>query len=104
MQYGVIHLYALSFNIKYSYYDLNIQIYSKGLHVNEVARHIDALYYLCRALKIEMPNSRLNGIADFTDADVDELDAGAEPIPILLHDYLRDSEYSKKLLGTCFVL
>ena len=71
--------------------------------MNEVARHMDALNFLCRALRIELPSTNLRGHADLTEEDVDELDSDSDdPIISSSHEYLRGSNYIKKFLGLLF--
>ena len=61
---------------------------------------MDALNFLCRALRIELPSTNLRGLTDLTEEDVEELDSDSDdPIISSSHEYLNGSDYIKKLLG-----
>ena len=64
-----------------------------------MARHIDALSFLCRALHVKLPGTNPRGLEDLTEADIDELDSDGDSIHISSHEYLRGSNYTAKFLS-----
>ena len=66
-----------------------------------MARHVDALSFLCRALHVKLPGSNRSSLADLTEADINDFDTvnDSGPNNISSLDYLRGSNYTAKFLS-----